>query len=273
MRPGNPRRRGLVLRVFLLGSAVTATAAVIVAVKRAPAARGPEPEPVPVAVLAPPAEPIAAEAQVFRTRPGMMAIEPEVRRESEAHVRTLETWRYLRAYPGAPPRIPHGLFPDEYRTGGCKTCHERGGYSERFAAYVPLTPHPEKGMCLQCHVGDDAITGISLASSDPNSRCPQCHGSGGTPRAYTDTTLDWRTTAWPQLPRRTPDRSPPSIPYDHQSRGNCLPCHAGPAAVAEIRTAHPEWANCRQCHVTPDLEAKEFTRPERDVTAGPGGAP
>ncbi len=106
MRPDNPRPTGLALRIFLLGSAVTATAVVIVAVTRAPAARGPKPEPVPVAVLAPPAEPIAAEAQVFRTRPGMMAIEPEARRQRAAHVRTLKTWRYLRAYPGADPAGP-----------------------------------------------------------------------------------------------------------------------------------------------------------------------
>jgi cytochrome c-type protein NapB len=273
MRPDNPRPTGLALRIFLLGSAVTATAAVIVAVKRAPAALGPEPEPVAVAVLAPPAEPIAAEAQVFRTRPGMMAIEPEARRHRAAHVRTLKTWRYLRAYPGAPPRIPHGLSPDEYRTDACKTCHERGGYSERFAAYVPLTPHPEMGMCLQCHVGDEAASGISLPSGDPNSRCPQCHGSGGPPRAYVNSTLDWQTTAWPQVPRREPDRSPPPIPHDLQSRGNCLSCHAGPGAVAEIRTTHPERADCRQCHVTPDTEAAEFTRPAREVVAGPGGMP
>ena len=273
MKPDTPRGTGLALPIFLLGAAITAAAAVIVAVTRAPARRAPEPEPVPVAILAPPAEPIAAEAQVFRTRPGMMAIEPETRRQREAHVRTLKTWRYLRAYPGAPPRIPHGLTPNEYRTGGCKTCHERGGYSERFAAYVPLTPHPEMGMCLQCHVGDDAVTGSWLPSSDPNRRCPLCHGTGGTPRAYPDSTLDWRTTAWPPLPRRTPDRSPPSIPPDHQSRGNCLPCHAGPAAVAEVRTGHPEWANCRQCHVAPEIEAGGFTRPSRHVAAGIGGVP
>jgi cytochrome c-type protein NapB len=273
MRPNAPHPTRLALPIFLLGSAITATAAVIVAVKRAPPGRVPEPEPVAVPVLAPPAEPIAAEAQVFRTRPGMMAIEPGARRQRAAHPRTLKAFRYIRAYPGAPPRIPHGLTPTEFRTGACKTCHERGGYSRRFVAYVPVTPHPEMGMCLQCHVGDDAVTGISLPSSDPNSRCPQCHGSGGTPRAYADTTLDWRTTAWPRLPRRTPDRSPPPIPHDLQSRGNCLPCHAGPAAVAEIRTTHPERAACRQCHVTPDAEAAEFTRSAREVVAGPGGVP
>jgi len=273
MRPDNPHPTGLALRIFLFGSALTATAAVIVAVKRAPAARGPEPEPTAVAVLAPPAEPIAAEAEVFRTNPKTLAIEPAARRERAAHPRTLQTFRYLRAYPGAPPRIPHGLTPTEFRTGACKTCHERGGYSARFAAYVPVTPHPDRGTCLQCHVGDDAVAGISRPSSDPNSRCPLCHGSGGTPRAYANTTLDWRTIAWPQLPRRTPDRSPPSIPHDLQSRGNCLPCHAGPAAVAEIRTAHPERANCRQCHVAPEIEAAGFTRPARDVAAGTGGVP
>ena len=272
MSPEHPHPAGLALGVFLLGSAVTAIAAIIVAVKRAPAPREPEPEPVPVAVPAPPAEPIASEAQVFRTSPGMLGIKPEARRERAAHPRNLKTFWYLRAYSGAPPRIPHGLTPTEFRTGACKTCHERGGYSRRFAAYVPVTPHPERGLCLQCHVGEDAVTGILRPSSDPNSRCPQCHGSGGSPRAYADTTLDWRTAVWPRPTRRTPDRSPPSVPHDLLSRGNCLPCHAGPAAVAEIRTAHPERADCRQCHVTPEIEAGEFTRPARDVAAT-GGVP
>ena len=273
MSPNDPHSTGPALGILLLGSAVTAIAAVIVAVKRMPAPRGPEPEPIPVALVAPPAEAIAAEAQVFRTGPGMMAIEPEARRERAAHPRTLDAFRYLRAYPGAQPRIPHGLTPTEFRTSACKTCHERGGYSRRFAAYVPLTPHPEMGMCLQCHVGDDAVTGISLPSADPNSRCPQCHGSGGTARADANTMLDWRTTAWPQLSRRTPDRSPPSIPHDLQSRGNCVACHAGPAAVAEIRTTHSERTNCRQCHVTLEIQATSFTRPPPAAIPGAGGVP
>jgi len=273
MRPATTHGSGLGLPIFLLGSALTATAAVIVAVRRSSRSPPPVPEPIAVAVLAPPAEPIPAEAQVFRTSPSMMAIEPQARRHRAAHVRTLETWRYLRAYPGAPPRIPHGLSPEEYRTDACRTCHERGGYSERFAAYVPLTPHPEMGMCLQCHVGDDALAGIARPSSDPNSRCSQCHGSGGTPLPFDNSTLAWRTTAWPQIPRREPNRSPPSIPHELQSRGNCLACHAGPAAVAEIRTTHPERADCRQCHVTPDAEAAELTRPAREIVAEPGGVP
>ena len=71
---------------------------------------------------------------MFRTRPDMLAITPEARRERRAHPRTLKTFRYLRAFPGAPPRIPHGLSATEYRTGGCRTCHERGGYSPRFGS-------------------------------------------------------------------------------------------------------------------------------------------
>ncbi len=63
------------------------------------------------------------------------------------------------------------------------------------------------------------------------------------------------------------DGSPLWIPHDLQLRGNCLACHGGPAAVAEIRTAHPERANCRQCHVPADAPAAPgeaeavFTRP------------
>lgn len=261
----------LALPVFLSGSAVMAIAAVIVAVRQAPARRDAEPAPVVVAMPVAPAAPIAAEAQVFRTTAGMMAIEPEARRERTAHPRTLSTFRYLRAYPGAPPRIPHDLTPEEFRTGACNTCHERGGYSLRFAAYVPVTPHPERSACLQCHVGDDAVTG--RLSAGPNTRCHQCHGQGGPPRAYIDTALDWRTTAWPTLAPRTPGQTPPPIPHDLQSRGNCLACHSGPAAVAEIRTAHPEWAYCRQCHVALTAEAGLFTRPAPDTVARLGGAP
>ena len=106
----------------------------------------------------------------------MLAIAPELPRQRQAHPRTRTTFRFLRAYDGAPPRIPHALSPEEYRTGVCRTCHERGGYSLRFAAYVPVTPHPELGMCLQCHVGDDAVMGLASAGADPNARCPLCHG-------------------------------------------------------------------------------------------------
>lgn len=273
MTSRDPRPGGWWLPIFVIGSALTAIAAVIVAFERAPERRPAEPEPVAVAMPAAPAESIGAEAQVFRTRAGMMAIAFAARRERQAHPRTLKTMRSLRAYPGAPPRIPHELTPDEFRTGACNTCHERGGYSRRFAAYVPVTPHPGNGSCLQCHVGADELMAVSLVSRDSNRRCHQCHGAGGRPRADVDASLDWQTTAWPHLAPRTPGRTPPPIAHDLQSRGNCLACHAGPAAVAEIRTTHPERADCRQCHVAPDPEAGVFTRAASAGGDGTGGAP
>lgn len=262
----------LALRLFLIASAVTAVAALRGVLQRAPAARPPEPAPVAVALLAAPGEPIRAEAQVFRTTPGMLAIAPGARRERSAHPRNLKTHRFLRAYPGAPPRIAHAVTPEEFRTDACRTCHERGGFSKRFDAYVPVTPHPERGVCLQCHVGEDSLMGIAIPIARPNARCPLCHGpSGGPPRA--NASLTWPTSVWPPLPPKTADSSPPPIPHALEFRENCLACHSGPAAVAEIRTSHPAWASCRQCHVRLDPDAGVFTRPAGDAGAQNGAAP
>jgi nitrate reductase (cytochrome), electron transfer subunit len=262
----------LPLGFFLLASAVTAVVALGAAVKRATAAREREPAPAVVPLVVPPAPPISAEAQVFRTTPGMVALEPGAPRERSAHPRTLKTVHYLRGYPGAPPRIPHPLTAEEFRTDACRTCHERGGYSVRFSAYVPLTPHPERGICLQCHVGVDSVMGTARLDANPNARCTLCHGpNGGPPRP--DVSLTWPTTVWPPLPSTKPGELPPPIPHDVPYRENCLTCHAGPAAVAEIRTSHPEWADCRQCHVALDPSAGVFTRPSSEVASRTGDAP
>jgi cytochrome c-type protein NapB len=245
--------------VFLIGSATAAVTAAFVAGERVVARRTATPAAVPVAAAAPRGEPIAAEAEVFRTRTGALAIEPTVDRARAAHPRTLATFRVLRAYPGAPPRIPHGLTPNEFRTGGCKTCHERGGYSLRFEAYVPVTPHPEMGACLQCHVGDATVMAIPLPNLEPSARCHQCHAAGGKPKP--DTTLNWAPAAWPVLPRIERGQTPPPIPHDLRRRGNCLTCHAGPSGVAELRTRHPERVNCRQCHVAAGAADVPFVRP------------
>jgi cytochrome c-type protein NapB len=258
------------LGLFLFGSAVTAIAAVRVAIERAPASRA-APVLASVAMVVAPVEPIRGEAQVFRTTPAMLALEPATPRERAAHPRRLATVHFLRGFPGAPPRIPHPLTADEFRTVACKTCHERGGYSVRFQAYVPVTPHPERGICLQCHVGVDSVMGLEAPNPDPNARCHLCHGAGGgRPRA--EASVTWPTTVWPTLPPISPDSSPPAIPHDLEYRQNCLTCHAGPAAVSEIRTKHPERANCRQCHLVLDPAAGTFTRPANDSATGTGGA-
>lgn len=260
----------LPLKIFLIVSAATAMAALILAVQREPERPNPAPS-VPPPRLASPAVPIAAEADVFRTAPGALALNPVAPRERSAHPRTLATFHFLRAYPGAPPRIPHALSPEEFRAGECRTCHERGGYSLRFAAYVPVTPHAELGACLQCHVGDDGVMGMSSPAADPNTRCPQCHGPSGMVRP--EERLTWATSVWPPLRSAAPDSSPPPIPHDPSMRGNCLTCHGGPAAVAQVRMTHPERANCRQCHLQVDPDASDFRRPTVAPESSPRGMP
>lgn len=257
------------MRVFLVASTVTAAGALLVARARIAAVLRGAPDEAPTKMLAS-SEPIAAEAQVFRTRAGMVATEPQSPRRA-AHPRSLATYRSLRAYPGAPPRIPHGLTPTEFQTGGCKTCHERGGFSQRFGAYVPLTPHPEMGACLQCHVGDAKLMAIALPGADPSARCRQCHAPGAT--RWSDSTLDWQPGTWPRLAATTPGRNPPPIPHAPEMRGNCLACHAAPSAVAELRTRHPERANCRQCHVTAAPDTGVFVRRARPVLRVREGGP
>jgi nitrate reductase (cytochrome), electron transfer subunit len=272
MSPLGSRASALLLRLFLLASTVTAIGALAVAARRVATRRA---EPVaavtPQPILSPPDEPIASEAGVFRTSAAVLAISPTPGPRRSAHPRTLARYRFLRAYPGAPPRIPHGLAPSEFRTGGCNTCHERGGYSQRFEAYVPVTPHPEMGACLTCHVGNAQLMAIPLPNVDPSTRCRQCHLAPGGGARWVDSTLDWKTMAWPEVKRVTRDSAPPPIPHALEMRTNCLACHSAPSAVEEIRTSHPERANCRQCHLTTDADTGTFSRLRRDVPGGKEG--
>lgn len=249
---------GVLFGLAMLGAAAVATVATVVAVHRIQAARPPAEPDTAVAILTPPEHPISSEADVFRTGPATLAIWKFDVARRPAKPRTLHVYRTRRAYPGAPPQIPHGLTGEEFRSGSCTTCHERGGYSPRFGAYVPVTPHPQMGPCLQCHVGVDGITGVTLPSYDPNTICRQCHDPND-PRA--NPPAEWRTTVWPKLQPITPGENPPWIPHDLQIRGNCLACHAGPAAVKEIRTTHPDRTACRDCHVAVNTDPPPFVRP------------
>ena len=257
---GDPSRARVAgLWLYLAASAVVAAVAIVAALRRLPA---PIPGPEAVAatgVLTAASHPIPAEAEVYRAFAGVVAIPPGGARERSAHPRTLVRYRFLRAYPGAPPRIPHGFTADEFRTGACNTCHERGGYSPRFNAYVPVTPHPDMPACLQCHVGRDEVTGVSLPDLDPSTVCRQCHAPGAA--RWAEGSIDWRPQPWPDLAPSAGYPEVPAMAHDLFFRGNCLACHSGPSAVAEIRTSHPERAGCRQCHVSPDPTVAEFVRP------------
>jgi len=224
-------------------------------------------------VLVPAAKPIASEAGVFRTQPAQFGADPDPELQVRAHRRTLTVHHRLRAYPGAPPRIPHGLTEQEFKGGRCNTCHQRGGYVERFATYAPMTPHPEMGQCLQCHVADDRLVGLPVSPADGTPVCAQCHVlSAITAPPPQFVAIDWPEPRWLSLGQAAFPGAPPSIPHRLEFRGNCVACHAGMGAVYEIRTSHPDRANCRQCHVRDADDAEPFLRTAAGV--GPdGGTP
>jgi cytochrome c-type protein NapB len=137
--------------------------------------------------------------------------------------RNLNTFYELRQYPGSPPRIPHPV-PIFYRDDNvdCLACHGRGGYDPEQQAYAPVTPHPEQVNCFQCHAPQ---------------RTEMVFGAN-----------DWQSINPPKLGRSQLAGAPPPIPHALQLRADCLACHSGPAAVAEIRVEHASRGNCRQCH-------------------------
>lgn len=141
--------------------------------------------------------------------------------------RTLAKYYDNRAFPGAPPIIPHSVLSKKGIGGNsCLQCHENGGYVSQFDAYAPISPHPEMFNCKQCHV--PSKTSFDFKRST------------------------WRKYPHPRLKNSALPGSPPVIPHTLQMRDNCLSCHAGPAAPSEIRVSHPERTNCRQCHVQVD---------------------
>jgi cytochrome c-type protein NapB len=240
--------------VFLIAAAVTAMAAAIVALQTLSADGAADASLALSGSIEGAAAPIASEAGVYRMVPGLLARESAARRAA-AHPRTLTTFRGLREFPGAPPRVPHGLTPAEFRDATCNTCHERGGYSQRFGAYAPVTPHPELRACLQCHPTDEALVGVPLARPERDIVCRQCHSSDGArPR---EPEIEWRRSVWPAAGLATAAGVPPTIPHDVSFRTFCVACHAGPGAVVEIRTKHPERSNCLQCHAR-SAEASGF---------------
>lgn len=270
MTDGGGGSGNLTRRVVAIGAAVIVMVAIVVLVGPGTV---PSDDPPPGALEGPlvaPGAPIPAEAYVFRLRPGDLAAAPEVDRREEAHPRTMNMYRALRAFPGAPPRIPHGLTEPEFRGGRCNVCHRRGGYVERFAAYAPVTPHPELGECLQCHVADDALVGIPFRDETGHEDvCFQCHILDREAPRFAS--LDWPEPAWPALHATALPNAPPVIPHTLQLRENCLACHIGAGAVEEIRTPHAERANCRQCHVEAAGATADFVRPRAASTPLAGG--
>jgi len=149
---------------------------------------------------------------------------PTIFMSAESGDRNLAGYYNLRQYPGSPPRIPHPVnltFTGDETD--CLSCHAKGGYSQEFGKFVPVTPHPESTLCYQCHA---QVT---------------------TEELFVGT--DWKSIDPPRLGRSFLSSSPPPVPHSLQLRENCIACHTGPGAVAEIRVGHASRGNCRQCHV------------------------
>jgi len=152
--------------------------------------------------------------------------------KDEKHQRSLKNYYDNRAFHGAPPSIPHTVSSERNMGGSsCLKCHENGGFVTKYNAYAPVTPHPEKVNCRQCHV-PQKTNSLFRATYFEKIAAP-------------------KTGINNEL-----QGSPPVIPHQIQLRENCLACHAGPSAPKEIRVSHPQRVNCRQCHV---LNNKEVT--------------
>ncbi len=148
---------------------------------------------------------------------------PQIYMSADSGNRNLADFYDLRQYPGSPPRIPHEV--DLTFSGDetdCLSCHARGGYSQEFAKFIPVTPHPENTLCYQCHA--QVVTEEKFVETE------------------------WKSIMPPRLGRSFLGGSPPPIPHSLQMRENCIACHTGPGAVVEIRVDHSARGNCRQCH-------------------------
>lgn len=153
--------------------------------------------------------------------------------------RNLKTYYDNRAFYGAPPSIPHPVEEGGIGSNTCLKCHQNGGFVEKFQAYTPVTPHPDKLNCVQCHVQVKSQTKFVPSS--------------------------WVSNHAPSIGNQALIGSPPVVPHGLQLRENCLSCHAGPSAVKEIRTTHPDRVNCRQCHVIGDKKMNDIGTFNREI--------
>ncbi len=138
--------------------------------------------------------------------------------------RNLMTYYERRQYPGSPPFIPHDVTTSfSNAPPDCLSCHGKGGFSPEHGKFIPVTPHPDKEACYQCHV--PVRTGNLFKETR------------------------WSSIDPPTLGRSALGGSPPPVPHSLQMREDCIACHTGPGSVVEIRVEHSARGNCRQCHV------------------------
>ena len=145
-------------------------------------------------------------------------------RDDEAVRGELARRASLRAYDGAPPRIPHPI--PAFGALECVVCHRDGLRLDGRVA--PPMSHRELGSCVQCHVPDEG-------------EMPGARLGGGPPLESTFAgrpSPERGVRAWPV--------APPQIPHSTLMRERCDSCHGVWASA--LRTTHPERGSCTQCH-------------------------
>lgn len=154
----------------------------------------------------------------------------------------LERRAALRAYEGAPPRIPHPI--EQRGRPECAACHEEG---MRVSGHVaPAMPHDTFVSCVQCHVVDEApMPGAeaALASGPPvGTTFAGRSASARGPRAWAG--------------------APPAMPHSTRMRERCSSCHG--TLSTGIGSPHLGRLSCPQCHApNAELEGVPFARSER----------
>lgn len=131
---------------------------------------------------------------------------PQMYMAADSGDRNLTKFYALRQYPGSPTRIPHEV--DLTFSGNetdCLACHAKGGYSQEFGTFVPVTPHPENTLCYQCHA--------QVTTED----------------VWVET--EWQSIRPPLHGRSFLSSSPLPISHSLQLRENCIACHTGQGAV------------------------------------------
>ncbi len=135
----------------------------------------------------------------------------------------------LRAYDGAPPRVPHAVRQDS--AAECLACHDEGLRFRELLA--PAMSHAEYTSCTQCHVVESSpVPGGSVLADDSRAVANNFDGID----APTSGPRAWSV-------------APPQIPHRVFMRENCDSCH-GVNGRDPIRSTHPYRESCTQCHAS-----------------------
>jgi hypothetical protein len=153
-----------------------------------------------------------------------------------------------RAFPGAPPVIPHPPL-----SGACSSCHTaEGGRVVPAVGIAPANPHTQ-------------TPGLS-----DQARCKQCHVFRQTDAVFAQSEFAAETPAG-RSGERAYSGAPPTIPHPHFMREDCRACHDGAAARPEIFCRHGQRVRCLQCHVHQQL-APPFDLTPRSARIHSGNA-